>query len=89
MVTTKERRLELVREHQRHEKDSGSPEVQAALITERVKYLAGHLKTHPKDNHSRRGLTLMVERRKRLLKFLRREDPAKYEATIKRLGLRK
>lgn len=89
MVLTKEQRQELVKSHRRHEKDSGSPEVQVALLTERINYLSGHVQTHPQDHHSRRGLLTMVERRKRLLKYLQREDRPRYEALIQRLNLRK
>jgi len=89
MVTTKEKRQEIIGEFRRHEKDSGSPEVQVAILTDRIQYLTEHMKRHAHDYHSRRGLVLMVERRKRLLTYLRREDQARYAELIKRLGLRK
>ena len=89
MTTTKEKRLEIAQSYRRHEKDSGSPEVQVALLTDRIEYLSGHIKQHPHDFHSRRGLLQMVEQRKRLLKYLQREDRQRYEELIKRLGLRK
>ncbi len=89
MVMTKDRRTELVEGFRVHETDSGSPEVQVALLTERITYMTGHLKTHAKDHHSRRGLIGMVNRRNRLLKYLRREAPERYKALIERLGLRK
>ena len=89
MVMTKERRKELVEDFHVHEKDTGSPEVQVALLTERIGYMTEHMKAHPKDHHSERGLIGMVNQRNRLLKFLRREHPDRYRALIERLGLRK
>ncbi len=89
MVMTKERRGELVDGFRVHEKDSGSPEVQVALLTERIVYMTEHMKAHPKDHHSERGLIGMVNRRNKLLKYLRRENPDRYKALIERLGLRK
>ena len=83
------RRQELVKDYQRNDGDTGSPEVQVAILTERMRDLTGHLRTHKHDYASRRGLLLMVGKRGRLLKYLsntRRED---YQALIKRLGLRK
>ncbi|XVJ60089.1 MAG: 30S ribosomal protein S15 [Tepidisphaera sp.] len=73
----------------RHEKDSGSPEVQIALLTARITQVAGHLKDHDKDNHGRRGLVLMVGRRNKLLKYLARTNPEDYQKLISKLGLRK
>lgn len=78
-----------IRDHRRHATDSGSPEVQIAVLTERINGLADHLKGHDKDNHSRLGLTKMVSQRNRLLKYLAREDTDKYSALIQKLGLRK
>lgn len=78
-----------VSSNRRHEKDSGSPEVQVALLTERINALTGHLQDNKKDNSSRRGLTLMVSRRNRLLKYLARSDRDAYIGLIGRLGLRK
>jgi small subunit ribosomal protein S15 len=72
-----------------HESDTGSPEVQVALLTERINHLTGHLKAHKKDHSSRRGLLLMVGRRASLLKYLAREDRARYQAVIEKLGIRK
>ncbi len=89
MVMTKERRGELVEGFRVHEKDSGSPEVQVALLTERIVYMTQHMKAHSKDHHSERGLMGMVNRRNKLLKYLRREHPDRYKALIERLGLRK
>lgn len=82
-------RQELVKEYQRHDSDSGSPEVQIAIITERIRSLSGHLQTHKHDYASQRGLVLMVGKRNRLLKYLSRTRRDAYQALIKRLGLRK
>lgn len=89
MVMTDARRKELVENYRRNPKDSGSVEVQVALLTERIGSMTGHLKTHPKDNHSRRGLTKMVARRTRLLTYLRDKDVERYKTLIERLELRK
>ncbi len=78
-----------VRDHRRHAKDSGSSEVQIALLTERINALADHLKGHDKDNHGRLGLTKLVSKRNRLLKYLAREKAETYTALIQKLGLRK
>lgn len=72
-----------------HATDTGSPEVQVALLTERINHLTGHLKVHAKDHHSRRGLLMMVGRRRRLLDYLRDQDVERYRAVIARLGLRR
>ncbi len=82
-------RTKIRSDNQRHPSDSGSPEVQIALITERMNELNSHLQTHKKDNHSRRGLLLMVGRRNRLLRYLARADRERYLSLIHRLGLRK
>ncbi len=74
---------------QRHQTDTGSPEGQIALLTNRINYLTGHFKSHPKDHHSRRGLLLMVGQRRRLLEYLKSQDFQKYQGVIERLGLRK
>jgi small subunit ribosomal protein S15 len=79
----------LIKEYMRHEKDTGSPEVQIALLTARINYLTEHLKVHKKDYHSRRGLLKLVSTRRKLLAYLIRKDPEKYKAVIKKLGLRK
>jgi small subunit ribosomal protein S15 len=79
----------LIEEHARAEGDTGSPEVQVALLTRRISELTEHLKTHPKDHHSRLGLLRMVGRRRRLLAYLRREDVERYRALIAKLGLRR
>ncbi len=89
MAIATHRRQELVKKFQRHDGDCGSPEVQVAILTERIKELAEHLKTHKHDFASRRGLVLMVGKRSRSLKYLARIDREAYRALIKRLGLRK
>lgn len=77
-----------IAEHRLHETDTGSPEVQIALLTERIEHLTGHLKVHKKDHHSRRGLLMLVGRRRRLLNYLRDTDIERYRALIAKLGLR-
>lgn len=72
-----------------HSKDTGSPSIQAALLTEKINYLTEHLKVHKKDVHSRRGLLLMIGKRRRLLAYLQKNDPQKYQETISKLNLRK
>ncbi|HOX06852.1 MAG TPA: 30S ribosomal protein S15 [Planctomycetota bacterium] len=89
MAVTKERRQQLVTENRRGDKDTGSPEVQVALLTEQINSLIKHIDKHKKDAHSRRGLVLMVSRRNRLLRYLRNEDFGRYKALIDRLNLRK
>lgn len=84
-----ERKQEIIDLHKRHEGDTGSPEVQIALLTERINYLTEHLKTHKKDFHSQRGLLKMVGRRRGLLNYLRDRSPERYQAIIVKLGLRK
>ena len=78
-----------ITQHRLHESDTGSPEVQIALLTNRIEQLTEHLKTHGTDHHSRRGLLQMVGKRRRLLDYLRREDVERYRALIARLGLRR
>ena len=78
-----------IREYRLHETDTGSPEVQVALLTERINELTTHLKVHKKDHHSRRGLLMLVGRRRRLLDYLRSNDVERYRALIARLGLRR
>ncbi len=89
MAVLAERRLEIVAENRTHPTDTGSPEVQVAMITERIRDIAEHLKIHDHDFHSRRGLVLMVGKRNRLLKYLAKTDPQRYQTLIARLGLRK
>ena len=89
MSITPERKLELVKEFATHEGDTGSPEVQVAVLTERITNLTEHFKTHKKDHHSRRGLLQLVNRRRSLLDYLKRKDNARYKALIEKLGLRR
>ena len=89
MSITAERRQELIKDHARAEGDTGSPEVQVAILTERIKNLTEHFKGHAKDNHSRRGLLMMVNKRRSLLDYLRKKDGDRYVALIAKLGLRK
>ena len=89
MSITAERKAEIIKEYQRDEKDSGSPEVQVAVLTTRIRELTEHLKSHKHDYASRRGLLQMVSTRTRLLKYLARIDRQRYLDLIKRLGLRK
>ncbi len=84
-----EKKAEIIKEFQIHEGDTGSVEVQVAILTARIKHLTEHLKKHPKDFHSRRGLMKMVGRRRKLLKYLRRTKPESYRELIEKLGLRK
>ncbi len=89
MALLKEAKTDLIKQFQQHDKDSGSPEVQIAVLTNRITYLTEHFKTHKKDHHSRRGLLQLVGRRRRLLDYLRGVDEARYRAVIDRLGIRK
>jgi small subunit ribosomal protein S15 len=89
MSITAEKKQELIKEHARAQDDTGSPEVQVAILTERIVNLTEHFKTHAKDNHSRRGLLMMVNKRRSLLDYLRREDEKRYTDLIAKLGLRK
>lgn len=89
MPLTKEAKHEIITDNARSTGDSGSPEVQVALLSQRISELTEHLRTHPKDHHSRRGLLRMVGRRRRLLGYLRREDIERYRALIAKLGLRR
>ncbi len=89
MSITAERKTELIGAYATKENDTGSPEVQIAVLSERIANLTEHLKTHKKDFHSRRGLLVMVGRRRRLLDYLRRKDAARYDGLVKRLGLRR
>ena len=89
MSITAEQKTQIVSEYRQHEKDTGSPEVQIALLTKRITELNEHLKTHKKDHSSRRGLLKMVGKRNSLLKYLTREDRTRYQQIIGKLGLRK
>ena len=88
-VQTAAQKTETIEEYRTHEQDTGSPEVQIALLTKRISYLTEHFKTHAKDHHSRRGLLLLVGRRRRLLDYLRDIDPRRYRTIVTRLGLRR
>ncbi|HEX8365434.1 MAG TPA: 30S ribosomal protein S15 [Allosphingosinicella sp.] len=89
MSVTAERKTEIIKDNAQNKGDTGSPEVQVAILTERINNLTDHFKTHAKDNHSRRGLLMMVNKRRSLLDYLRREDSERYTALIAKLGLRK
>ncbi|NLJ36010.1 MAG: 30S ribosomal protein S15 [candidate division WS1 bacterium] len=89
MSTSKDRKAELARKFGRSENDTGSPEVQVALLTDRIQYLTKHLQEHRKDHHSRRGLLKLVGQRRRLLNYLNTKDPVRYRALIAELGLRR
>jgi small subunit ribosomal protein S15 len=89
MSITAERKQALIQEHGRDGADTGSPEVQIAILTHRINTLTEHFKTHAKDNHSRRGLLMMVNKRRSLLDYLKRKDTPAYAALIAKLGLRK
>ena len=86
---TKERKQEIINTYKREENDTGSPEVQVALLTERISELTEHLKVHPKDNHSRRGLLKMVGKRRNLLNYLAKKDIQRYRDIAQKLSLRK
>ena len=89
MGLARERKQEIIKEYQRSDNDTGSPEVQVALLTERITYLTDHFKTHKKDHHSRRGLLKMVGQRRKLLNYLQKTDHDRYRELINKLGLRK
>ncbi|MGE5150634.1 MAG: 30S ribosomal protein S15 [Rhodospirillaceae bacterium] len=89
MSITMERKQALIKEHARGKGDTGSPEVQVAILTERINNLTEHFKSHAKDNHSRRGLLMLVNQRRSLLDYLRRNDEQRYTDLISKLGLRK
>ena len=89
MTITAEKKTEVIAEYAQHEGDTGSPEVQVAIITTRIINLTEHFKTHKKDNHSRRGLLMLVNKRRSLLDYLKRIDNGRYTALITKLGLRK
>ena len=89
MSITAERKQALIKEHARTKADTGSPEVQVAILSERINALTEHFKTHKKDNHSRQGLLKMVSQRRRLLDYVKSRDAARYQALIEKLGLRR
>lgn len=89
MSITKEKKAELIKEYATKQGDTGSPEVQVAVLSERIKNLTEHMKDHKKDFISRRGLLMLVSQRRRLLDYVKKQDTARYDSLIKRLGLRK
>ncbi len=89
MALAKDKKAELIQAHQAHGSDTGSPEVQIALLTERITQLTGHLKVHRHDHHSRRGLLMMIGQRRRLLNYLTKKNTDRYRSLIGKLGLRK
>lgn len=89
MSITAEKKQELIKEYAINDGDTGSPEVQVAILTHRIVHLTEHFKTHKKDNHSRRGLLMLVNKRRKLLDYLNSKDEGRYQALIKSLGLRK
>lgn len=88
-MISKEKKAEIIQQHQMHEGDTGSPEVQIAVLSERINELTEHLKTHRKDHHSRRGMFLMIGHRRGLLNYLRKIDINRYRAIIEKLGIRR
>ena len=89
MALTKDRKTDLIKNYETHDGDTGSPEVQIAILSERINYLTEHFKVHAKDHHSRRGLLMLVGQRRRLLDYVKRKDNARYTTLIQRLGIRK
>jgi small subunit ribosomal protein S15 len=89
VALTKDRKTELIGSYRTHDSDTGSPEVQVAILSERINYLTEHFKSHAKDHHSRRGLLMLVGRRRRLLDYLKIKDTQRYADLIKRLNIRK
>ncbi len=89
MALAKEKKQDLIKTYRHHEKDTGSPEVQIALLTGRIEYLTEHFQSHPKDHHSRRGLLRLVGKRRKLLDYLKRKDIERYRKVIENLGLRR
>jgi small subunit ribosomal protein S15 len=89
VALSKDRKTELIGSYKTHDSDTGSPEVQVALLSERINYLTEHFKAHAKDHHSRRGLLMLVGRRRRLLDYLKTKDAERYAELIKRLNIRK
>ena len=89
LALTKDRKTELIGSYRTHESDTGSPEVQVAILSERINYLTEHFKSHAKDHHSRRGLLKLVGQRRRLLDYLKQKDAERYAELIRKLGIRK
>lgn len=89
MALTKERKTDIIKDYRTHDTDTGSPEVQVAILSDRISYLTDHFKTHAKDHHSRRGLLKLVGQRRRLLDYVKSKDTSRYAELIQRLGIRK
>ena len=89
MALTKERKTQIIGDYRTHDADTGSPEVQVAILSDRINYLTDHFKSHAKDHHSRRGLLKLVGQRRRLLDYLKSKDSDRYAELIRRLGIRK
>ncbi|MFO8082707.1 MAG: 30S ribosomal protein S15 [Desulfobacterales bacterium] len=89
MVLSNSEKKTIIEQHKLHESDTGSPEVQVALLTERISYLTEHLKSHKKDHHSRRGLLMLVGKRRRLLNYVKNKNVQRYRSLIETLGLRR
>ena len=89
MALTKDRKTEVIGSYRTHDSDTGSPEVQVAILSERISYLTEHFKSHAKDHHSRRGLLKLVGQRRRLLDYLKQKDAERYAEIIRKLGIRK
>lgn len=89
MTLSKDRKTEVIQAYRTHEEDTGSPEVQVAILSARISYLTDHFKTHKKDHHSRRGLLKLVGQRRRLLDYLKEKDVSRYRTIIERLGIRR
>ncbi|HLJ49481.1 MAG TPA: 30S ribosomal protein S15 [Bryobacteraceae bacterium] len=89
MALANDVKKQVITKYRVHKTDTGSPEVQVAILSERIQHLTDHFKTHQKDHHSRRGLLSMVARRRRLLNYLKNQDPERYKALIQRLGIRR
>ena len=89
MAFSKDRKTEVIGNYKTHSTDTGSPEVQVALLSERINYLTEHFKTHAKDHHSRRGLLMLIGKRRGLLEYLKRKDTGRYRTLIDKLGIRR
>jgi small subunit ribosomal protein S15 len=89
LTLTRDKKSEIIGSYKTHDGDTGSPEVQVAILSERINYLTEHFKTHAKDHHSRRGLLMLVGQRRRLLDYLKQKDTSRYAELIRRLGIRK
>ena len=89
MALNKDRKTELIGSYRTHDSDTGSPEVQVAILSERISYLTEHFKAHAKDHHSRRGLLMLIGKRRGLIEYLRKKDAGRYRAVIEKLGIRR